>query len=43
MLKEVLIAILVFGTIIPVWPAILYHVGKGIWDDFKKWKRRCGV
>ena len=39
MLKEVLTAILLLFTIIPVIPVILFHVGKGIVDDYRRWKR----
>jgi len=37
MLKEVMLTMLVLFTIIPVWPTILYHVGKGLWDDYKRY------
>jgi len=37
MLGELMLTLLVLGTIIPVWPVILYHIGKGLLDDYKRY------
>ncbi len=38
MIEQVLLFMLfMFSVPIPVIPVILYHIGKGVWEDAKRW------